>query len=92
MHLWLLLKVPWLQYEQKMIAKAKEKLQMPPYLPITPDEPLVLDKCPEMQGFTDYNYIFTDISIGKEPLVREIFKVKNIIAIYHDQDICMVHP
>ena len=54
-----------------MINKAKQKLQMPPYLPITPDEPKILDECPEMKGFTEYKYLFTDISVGKDPLVSK---------------------
>lgn len=55
-----------LQEARALLAtKAKRCIQMPPVVKIRSDEVEVLVKEPELEGYEQYNLVFTDISFGK---------------------------
>ncbi|XP_050596576.1 28S ribosomal protein S22, mitochondrial isoform X2 [Bombus affinis] len=55
-----------LQEARALLAtKAKRRIQMPPVVKIRSDEVEVLVKEPELEGYEQYNLVFTDISFGK---------------------------
>ena len=58
--------------------KAKERLKMPPLLQEREPIKKVLARNPELQGFDNCTYLFTDISQGISDRVSFILGIKNI--------------
>ncbi len=47
---------------------------MPPLIPVKKDEVEILDEMPEMIGFTQSKYVFTDISYGVSDRVSQLIE------------------
>lgn len=56
----------------EIAGKARGRIQMPPYVKQRPDQPRLLDDEPALEGFTEQNYVFTDISFGNNNRERLI--------------------
>ena len=60
---------PPLQLHSDTIERAKKLLKMPPVLPEREERGKELQVDPRLNRFDDYNWVFVDISMGKEDKV-----------------------
>uniref|UniRef100_A0A1B6LWW5 28S ribosomal protein S22, mitochondrial n=1 Tax=Graphocephala atropunctata TaxID=36148 RepID=A0A1B6LWW5_9HEMI len=57
---------------EKSKKEAEEMLQMPPVVPVRKEIDVVLTKDPELIGYSESKFVFTDISFGKTDRTRTI--------------------